>query len=303
MALAGPARAEIMDKIVANVNGSIILLSDVRAQMAAMWDLKNRQGAGIPDEDLTEKKVLGGMIDEKLLTSYAKEREIEIKEAEVDKALQQIKERNKLGDEEFKSLLSAQGTTLAKFRERVKSQVLIQRVLALEVDMVTPTEAEAKAYYEQHKEEFSGQTSAMARHILALVPASAGQDADKAAAKKIAEIKKKIDAGADFGQMARETSDDPSREMGGEIGWIKAGEADPEFEKALFALEPGQVSGPVRTRFGYHLVQAMEKKSGQIPFAEVADVIKDRLSNQDFEKKRDAWLARVREQAYIEIIH
>lgn len=299
----GGAGAEIVDRIVANVNGSIILLSEVRGQLAALLDMKNRQGLDIPAEELTEPKVLAGMIDEKLVTSFAKERELDVKEAEVDKAIQGIKDRNKFNDEEFKNLLLSQGTSLAKFRERVKSQVLIQRVIGLEVDMVNPTEEEAKAYYDGHGDEFMGQGRARARHILILVPAKAGPEADAEAAGKIAQIRKDIAAGADFAAKARDLSDDPSRESGGEIGWIRAGEADPAFEKAMFGLEPGKISEPVRSRFGYHLIQVLEKETGLVPFAKVADLIKDKLTGREFEKSRAAWLTRMRDQAYIEILY
>ena len=299
-----PGRAEVVDRIVANVNGSIILLSEVQDQLAAMKDLKTKQGMDIPAEKLTEKGVLSEIIDEKLVTSFAKEKEIEIKESEVDKAVQGIKDRNKLSDEEFKMVLSAQGASMDKFRERVKNQILIQKVISQEVDTVAPTEEEARAFYEQNKKEFSAEGKVRARHILIMAPEDATSAQVATAEQKIVKIKERIDAGADFGQMAKENSEDPSASNGGDLGWFGRGEVLPAFEKVAFAMEIGRVSAPVRTSFGYHLIQVTEKEQAVAPaFDKVADRIKDALSRQSFEKRRNAWLDRMREQAFIEIMY
>ncbi|MDH4185157.1 MAG: SurA N-terminal domain-containing protein, partial [Nitrospinota bacterium] len=215
-----PARAEITDRIVANVNGAIILLSEVRDQQAILAELREKQGLGLPDEELTESRVLSNMIDEKLAASFAKEKEIEIKEAEVDKAIANIKEKNKIGDDEFRSAIVAQGSTMEKFREQVKNQLLIQRVISMEVDMVNPSEDDAKAFYQQNRSLFVAQGRIKARHILIMVPEDASPAETAQAASRIEEIKKQIDQGADFAQMASQYSADPSAKNGGELGWL-----------------------------------------------------------------------------------
>ncbi|MDH5639319.1 MAG: SurA N-terminal domain-containing protein, partial [Nitrospinota bacterium] len=144
----GPAFAEIVDKIVANVNGSIILLSDVKKQYEALREMKARGQIDMADEDISERKILDTIIDEKILAAHAKERDMEIKESEIDNTIKGIQERNNLDDESFRQILKNQGSSMAEFRERVKNQILTQRVVSLEVDMVNPTEEEAREYYE-----------------------------------------------------------------------------------------------------------------------------------------------------------
>ncbi|MDH5510492.1 MAG: peptidylprolyl isomerase [Nitrospinota bacterium] len=293
------ASAEIVDRIVANVNGSIILLSEVEGKLATLRELKYRQGVDIPEESLTERKVLSEMIDEKLITSYAKEKEISIKESEVDLAVQNIKERNNLSDEDFDQAMKAQGTSLEKFREELKNQILVQRVMKLEVDIVTPTENDAKSYYERHAEEFMGEGRVRARHILIKIPA----EGEEAAKQKILSIREKIKSGASFADMAKEYSNDPSGPTGGELGWFHMGDVVQAFGKAAFALKPGMMSQPVRTGFGYHLIQVLEKeKLEPVAFAQVAEKIKEKLTQQAFVSNRTEWLARMRSEAFIEIM-
>jgi len=299
---AGPvALAEIVDRIVANVNGSIILLSEVEGKLATLRELKYRQGLNIPEASLTERKVLSEMIDENLITSYAKEKEISIKESEVDKTVQNIKKNNNLSDEEFKQAMKAQGTSLEKFREELKNQILVQRVMKLEVDIVTPTEKDAKSYYQRHEKEFLGEGRVRARHILIKVSPDKGEEA---ARQQILSIRKKIESGASFSDMAKEYSNDPSGPTGGEVGWFRMGDVVQAFGKAAFALKPGMMSQPVRTGFGYHLIQVMEKEKREpVAFAQVAEKIKEKLKQQAFVSNRTDWLARMREEAFIEIMY
>jgi len=289
----------VVDRIVANVNGSIILLSEVEEKLSLLRELKNNQGMNIPEENLTERKVLSEMIDEKLIASYAKEKEITLKESEIDQAVQNIKDRNNLSDEDFKKALKAQGASLEKFREEVRNQILAQRVLKLEVDIVTPTEEDARSYYERHAREFTKEGRIRARHILV----KSGSDEDEAR-KKIAMIRGRIESGADFAEMAKEYSEDPSGPNGGELGWFHRGDVVPAFGKAAFELEEGMMSQPVSTGFGYHLIQVMEReKQEPVAFSEVAEAIKENLTQQAFQSSRTQWLARMREEAFIEVMY
>ncbi|MDH5677906.1 MAG: peptidylprolyl isomerase [Nitrospinota bacterium] len=294
------ARAEVVDRIVANVNGSIILLSEVQDQLALLSEVQKR-GMGMSMAELTERNVMEDMIDEKLVTSYASEKEITIKPSEVDKALENIKIKNGLDDKSFNQAIQSQGTTMEKFRERVENQLLVQRVLQIEVDMVTPTEEEAMAFYESHKSEFIGEGKVKARHILIKVP-SGGDDTE--ARERILRIKAEIEAGANFGEMAKKYSEGPSAPMGGELGWFSRSDVVSAFSKAAFALDEGRMSGPVRTEFGVHLIQVLEKeKVAAVAYEVVAERIKGEISRQAFETKRVEWLARIRGQAFIEIMY
>ncbi|KAB8318204.1 peptidylprolyl isomerase, partial [Tolypothrix campylonemoides VB511288] len=126
-------------------------------------------------------------------------------------------------------------------------------------------EATLRARYEQEKARFAGDEQRRASHILVTVPADATPAQQKAAEEKIRRVAAEARApGADFAALARTYSDDPTRDNGGDLDWLSRGATPaPEFERALFALQPGQVSEPVKTQYGWHVIQLREVQGGQ----------------------------------------
>ncbi len=146
------------------------------------------------------------------------------------------------------------------------------------------TDAEVQQYYQQNQQNFKVDDQVKVRHILISVDASAGADADAKAKAKAQGILDQLhkDNGKDFAELAKKNSDDPgSKDQGGELGWIKHGVTVPEFDAAAFSLQPGQISGLVRTKFGYHIIQTEDKQSAHTkPLDEVKNSIVDILTKQ-----------------------
>lgn len=145
---------------------------------------------------------------------------------------------------------------------------------------VTVTEAELKDYYEQVKEKYESPERRHARHVL--ITASDGLD-DAAASKKAEAIAAQAKSGADFAELAKQNSKDPgSAQQGGDLGWAERGMFVGPFEDALFSMQPGDITGPVKTQFGYHVIKLEGVEKGQIrPFEDArpeleADYRKDR---------------------------
>ncbi|MFP7723708.1 peptidyl-prolyl cis-trans isomerase [Lysobacter sp. A3-1-A15] len=128
-----------------------------------------------------------------------------------------------------------------------------------------PDEAALRQRYEEQRERFSAQDERLASHILVRVEDGADEAAVAAARGKAARIAAQAKApGADFAALARDNSDDSgSSAMGGDLGWIGRGAMTGSFEDSLFAMQPGQVSDPVRTDFGWHVIQLREERSGE----------------------------------------
>jgi len=141
------------------------------------------------------------------------------------------------------------------------------------------TDAEVQQYYQQHLANYQVEAQVKVRHILVAVNA---KESDAAAKAKAQSILDKLHNGGDFAKLAKESSDDPgSKSQGGELGWIKHGVTVPEFDKAAFALQPGQISGLVRTKFGYHIIQTEEKQPAHTrPLDEVKADITATLTRQ-----------------------
>ena len=144
------------------------------------------------------------------------------------------------------------------------------------------SDAEIQAYYEGHLKQYTTEETAKARHILIAVPAGSTPAVDAAAKAKAEDLLKQIKAGGDFAKLAAANSDDPgSKGTGGDLGTFGRGKMVPEFEKAVFSMQPGQTSDPVKTSFGYHLIQTEARNPATVKtLAEVRSEILPVLQQQ-----------------------
>jgi peptidyl-prolyl cis-trans isomerase C len=144
-----------------------------------------------------------------------------------------------------------------------RKEILIRVYLKKEIeDAVKVTDEDAKKYYDANKDKFKEPEKIKVSHILV----------DNEAEAK--DILAKLKAGADFAAMAKEKSKDPSKEKGGDLGFLSKGQTVPEFDQAAFALQPGQLSDVVKTQFGYHIIKVAEKQPEKLM---AYDDVKDRL--------------------------
>lgn len=150
--------------------------------------------------------------------------------------------------------------------EDLKNSLLAQEMIRKEIDKdISVSDEEAKDFYEKNKAEFSQPEMIRARHILIRVQSGAPEKAWKEAEAKAKDIKKKLEKGADFAQLAKQYSEDPgTKDKGGDLGLFPKGRMVPEFEAAAFALKPGTISAPVKTQFGYHIIKVEEKKPAEV---------------------------------------
>jgi len=171
----------------------------------------------------------------------------------------------------------------AKVRDSLLAQEFIRKELE-KAPVVTPEDI--KKFYDEHKKEFVKPESAHVRHILIKVDENADDKAKKAAEAKAKDIKKKLDAGKDFAELAKEFSDDPgSKQKGGDLGFFPKGRMVPEFEKVAFELKPKEISNPVKTNFGYHILQLVEKKpQEEIKYEEISRELEEKLKAQKQEE-------------------
>nr|WP_231499106.1 peptidylprolyl isomerase [Comamonas aquatica] len=136
-----------------------------------------------------------------------------------------------------------------------------------------------------------------ARHILLRTSPQLGE---REAAQQLLELRQRLDRGARFEDLARQYSEDGSAASGGDLGWAGPGRYVPEFEQALNALQPGQVSQPVVSRFGVHLIQLVERRQATLTPREQREMLRDVVREQKLEKAQATWLQELRGQAYVE---
>ena len=141
-------------------------------------------------------------------------------------------------------------------------------------------------------------TQTMARHIL-LRHRVGMTDADAERRLNIFKEQVKVKA-ADFGQLAQKYSEDGSAPNGGKLGWMSPGELVPTFEQAMNKLSIGEVSAPVRTEFGWHLIQVLERREAPISDRELREVARNSLRDKKFDETYQLWAQEVRGCAYVE---
>jgi peptidyl-prolyl cis-trans isomerase D len=161
------------------------------------------------------------------------------------------------------------------------------------------TDAQVQAYYNAHLADYEVKDQVKARHILISVPEGADAKTDAAAKAKAQGILDQLHHGADFAALAKANSDDPgSKDNGGELGFFQRGKMVPAFENAAFALQPGQISGLVKTSFGYHIIQVEEKQTAHTkPLAEVQSTILPVLQQQEVGAAEQAYANQLTDQA------
>lgn len=215
---------------------------------------------------------------------------LEITEKDVDKARQELLESRFEGDEKkLADALEQQGLTEETFRETLRVSVLSQKIFDAVTKDVKVTDSEALAYYTQNKATTYPDTRKV-RHILISEKRKNGQ-IDFAKSKVEADrVYAQLEGGADFAALARELSDDTgSGVKGGDLGEIKRGQTVAEFEAVAFQLETGEVSKPVKSEFGYHLIEPLADVKS-VPFAQIKDVIKAQLVQERKNEEMKQWV-------------
>jgi len=179
----------------------------------------------------------------------------------------------------------------------------------------TVTDEEITTYFNEHKDNFKEQEQVKARHVLARVEAPAAapgtpnadankkalEEAKKKAKKKIEEAQKKLKSGAKFEDVAKEFSDDVTKNNGGDLGMFAKGRMVPAFEEVAFKMKPGETSGIVETTFGYHIIKVEDHKAArERPLEEVKESIRaSLLARKRSDTRRDV-LKKVKDEAKIE---
>jgi peptidyl-prolyl cis-trans isomerase SurA len=262
---------EVLDRIVAVVGNQIILESELKAQLALYAtqfgiDLKDQQRKKQIEAELLEQ-----MINDNLLLIQAqKDTTIEVTSKEVENAVKEQLEKVKSqfsSEEAFGDQLKAEGLTenelKKKYREQIKKQMLIDRLISRKLFKVSITTKEVKDFYQTYKDSIPDQPqSVKLSHILLEIKPSQGTL--ESLKKKAEMVLDKAKKGEDFTSLASKYSDDPTGKSGGDLGFFKKGDMIEKFEKVAFALNPGEISDLVATEFGYHIIKVEEKKKDAV---------------------------------------
>jgi peptidyl-prolyl cis-trans isomerase C len=297
-----PVPAQLPD-VLARVNGEPIRKGDFDKAVESVEQRAGRQ-VPQPERDRVYRNILDELIGMKVLQQEARNRKIEVSDAELNQNIDVFKQH--LGGEtEFAAALAAQKMTLNEFREETRSEIRVGKMLEAEVNTkVAIQPKDLDDFYAKNPDQFKQPEQVHASHILITVPQNADAKAKESARTKAAALLKQIRAGGDFAALAKKHSQDPGNAgNGGDLGFFGRGQMVAPFENAAFALQPGQVSDLVETQFGFHIIKLAEKKPGRVmTLDEVRPQLEQYLKNLQIQEKTQAFVSALKAKGKVEVL-
>lgn len=293
--------------VYATVGDEKITKADMDEEMqSTINQLKQQYGDDYENNDRIKDQLkqmkqqyLNAMVNEKLMLQNAASVGVEPTEDElnekVDEAIDQLKQQYS-EDGQFDQILEANGFTEDSFREYQRKQIILQQVQEAILADVEVTDDDAQIYYDENKDtKYVTGAGANAAHILLAEKNDDGEIDFDASLAKANEVKAKLDAGADFAELASEYGTDGTKDKGGDLGFVEYNQAnyDKDFLEGFKQLSEGQISDPVKSQFGYHIIKATGLKEEVVtPFEDVKEQIKSQLLQQ---KQSEAFNAKLEE--------
>lgn len=295
------ASAEVVERILAVVNDEIvteqdldIVMAPIVAQYRTMYTSKEYE------EKVKEarQEFLIKVIDDKLILGEAKRKQVIVKDQEVDEMMADV--RNKFPSREtFLRTIEDQGLTEKKLWNRFRDQLMTQKLVSYEVkSKVSVSPGEVNEYYKNHSQEFVQGDRVHLQHIL--IRASSRSEEE---AKTLAEdLLSQLNSGKPFEDLARANSEGAEASEGGEMGWVEKGQLMGEIDEKVFALEKGQLTGPIQSSLGTHIFKVVERDQFSVkPISEVRNQIQDILFKEKLRERLESWMSSLKKNAYISI--
>lgn len=222
------------------------------------------------------QELLDSLITEKVIDQEAKKENVKVTQEEIDEE-KAVYAESYGGEDALKQTLESSGLSMADFEEDIESYLATKKLLEPRIEI---SEEDMKAYFDENKESFAQEEQVSASHILV---------EDEETAK---EVIGKLNDGGDFAKLAAEYSTDESnKDAGGDLGFFGKGDMVEEFEEVAFSLEPGKISDPVKTEYGYHVIKVAEKQEAkEAAYEDVKEEVKNSLFETEMQTEYTAWL-------------
>jgi foldase protein PrsA len=256
---------------VASVNGQAITHADLDRKL---------------ESSPAAKQALTQMVQQTLLDQYARDNKVDVSQADITKRENEIKAKYPAG--QFDQMVKQQGYTEQDVQNILKGQLVLEKAVSPQVHV---SESDIKAYFDKNHAVFDKPEQVHARHILVADQNTANQ------------VLAKLKAGGSWDALAKQYSTDPSsKDKGGDLGYFGRGQMVPQFQDAAFGAKINQIVGPVKSPFGYHVIQVLDKKPAQKgSFATAHDQIKTQLTQQQLQQQQPLFIQQLRAKANIQV--
>lgn len=286
------------------VTGPIAIVNGVEIDSKVFYEELEKitsRGAKIPADRIQriEQNILKRLIEQTLISQAVDTAGVEVSAEDIAQGVAEYKERFQ-NEEQFENYLKHGKVTKESIEQRIRERRALEILLEKQGDLKV-SDAEARTFYEENERFYTEKAGIRASHILVKLAENASEDEVEAANKRIAEAQERLKKGEDFAAVAEELSDGPVAKKGGDLGFFSKGRMVKEFEEVAFNLEVDEVSEPVRTRFGLHIIKLTDQREDRKKdFDEVKEQIVKSLQNKKFFTERRKLLAGLEKTAEIE---
>jgi peptidyl-prolyl cis-trans isomerase SurA len=264
LTVSAEAKVAVLDRVAAIVNDDIVLQSELNQRTAAIYVNIQESGTQPPAKEVLKKQVLERLISERIQLNIGYNAGVRISENEIDKTMARLAAGSNLSMQDYLASANAGGTSIKDLRQQIANEMIMMQVQQGSVMRgIHISEQELNNFLNSEEGKLMNSPDIMLGQILISVPSSATVSDIAAAQKKLDEIIVQISQGADFKQLAIANSDDQSALEGGDLGWRKQAQLPSLFTDALEGLEPGEISNPVRSGAGFHLLKLYDQKGGE----------------------------------------
>jgi len=286
----------------AQVNGRKITYQELDNEFLSRTRVPFDKVQDDPQAQQARKDLLQQLIDGELVLEQAERQKLTVTPQAVDEQVKGIRARFP-SEEAFKKALSANGLTAERLKANIKKGMLRQQLLNKEVlEKVSVSPKEVETFYNEHKDTYVQEEAVHARHILIKVAPDASPENDQKAKERAQAVLTKAKKGEDFSKLAAQNSEDSTKDNGGDLGYFGRGRMVKPFEDTAFALKAGQISDPVRSQFGYHIIKVEDRREAKrLSFAEAKEQVEKDLTREKARVRYGEYVAGLREKAKITV--
>jgi parvulin-like peptidyl-prolyl isomerase len=302
-----PARSEVVDRIIATVNGEVITLSDFYMTAAIFLQLNQVPSAAMASDDGRQRianRILQELVNRELLDQQAEQHSLQVETSAVDDYITLISQQTGSTVDQLRERLEDEGIAYGDFHEYIRFELTKLRVVNVMVTSgITVSDAEVDALFREHYPESAAEIHYDLSQIVIQPPRGGTDEAIEAARATAEEIRGRAVAGEDFAELAQAHSDDATRRDGGHMGSFRQGQLPAAFEGQILGLSSGAISEVFQTRFGFHIVRMndrWEESSIDVDAAREEIYREIQLSKQNREVER--YMAQLHDESIVQIL-
>ncbi|MFZ3086942.1 MAG: peptidylprolyl isomerase [Methylotenera sp.] len=255
-----------LDRIVAIVDQTVITEQELENRIRTVTAQFKKQETELPAENILRKQILERLISDALQLQYAAQTGLKVDDNQLDKTIERIAEQNQMSLTEFSDALSRDGISMSKFRADIRNEITIARLREREVESrVNVSESEIDNFLTTQASSNENQDEFEISHILIRTPEEGTPEEIQKAKAKVDEVIKALQAGTSFAKVSASFSDAPNALEGGNLGWKSGTQVPTLFLDALKTMQAGDISAPLRSPNGFHILKLTNKRGGNSP--------------------------------------